>query len=274
MRFRKIITSVAVVLFLLSSCTTPKNITYFQDVTDGQKVLPQSAYGIKVRPDDKLSIIVTAQDPNISALFNLVQTQNRLTSTSTTVGQALNTTDSRTGYYTVDSDGDINFPVLGKLHIEGMKRAEVAAFIEKRLKVENLVKDPVVTVEFINTGVAVLGEVVRPGRYEFNQDRITIMEALSMAGDLKNTGQRENVMLVRDNGGEQQVYTLDLTKAKEVMSSPAYYIQQNDVIYVEPNKRAKRETTSQGNTLYSPSFWVSVGSVAISVATLITTLSK
>lgn len=267
-------TTACTCLLLLCSCSTPRNITYFQDVADGQKVLPQSAYGIRVRPDDKISIIVTAQDPNISALFNLIQTQNRLTSTSTTVGQALNTTDSRTGYYTVDAQGDINFPVLGKLHIEGMTRSEVAAFIEKRLKVEDLVKDPVVTVEFINTGVAVLGEVVRPGRYEFNQDRITIMEALSMAGDLKNTGQRENVMLVRDNNGEQQIYTIDLTNAREVMNSPAYYIQQNDMIYVEPNKRAKRETTSAGNTLYSPSFWVSVGSVAISVATLITTLSK
>lgn len=257
-----------------TSCNTPKNITYFQDLSEGQTIQPQSVYDIRVRPEDKLNIIVNTQDPQLSSLFNLVQTQNRLTGYATTVGAAQYSTDSRTAYYTVDDNGDINFPVIGKIHIAGMKRSEVAEYIEKRLIDEDLVKQPVVTVEFINTGVSVLGEVVRPGRYEFNKDRLTIMDALTMAGDLKNTGQRENVMVIRDNKGKKETYIIDLTDARSLAASPAYFLQQEDIVYVEPNDRSKRETTSAGNTLYTPSFWISVGSIGITLANLIVTLTR
>lgn len=262
----------AAALFL-TSCKTPQNITYFQDLTEGQSLQPQSVYDIRVRPEDKLSIIVSTQDPQLSSLFNLVQTQTRLTG-NTSSSANIYTSDARVSYYTVDTMGDINFPVLGKLHIAGMKRADVAEFIERRLIAEDLVKQPVVTVEFINTGVAVLGEVAKPGRYEFNKDRLTVVEALSLAGDLKNTGQRENVMVIRDNNGKKETYVIDLTNAQELVKSPAYYLQQEDVIYVEPNDKAKRETTSAGNSPFTPSFWLSVGSLGITVATLIVTLTR
>lgn len=260
-------------IMALSSCSTPKNITYFQDLSDGQSIQPQKVYDIRVRPEDKLAILVTTQDQQLSSLFNLVQSQSRLTSAGTSVGAA-SANDGRTSYYTVDSEGNINFPVVGKLHIAGMKRDEVAAFIEKKLVDEDLVKQPVVTVEFINTGVSILGEVAHPGRYEFNRDRMTIIDALTLAGDLKNTGIRENVLVMRDNNGKRESYVVDLTDAHSLTSSPAYYLQQEDIIYVEPNLKSKRETTSAGNTPYSPSFWISVGSIGISVATLIVTLTK
>lgn len=260
-------------IMALSSCSTPKNITYFQDLSDGQSIQPQKVYDIRVRPEDKLAILVTTQDQQLSSLFNLVQSQTRLTSAGTSVGAA-SANDGRTSYYTVDSEGNINFPVVGKLHIAGMKRDEVAAFIEKKLVDEDLVKQPVVTVEFINTGVSILGEVAHPGRYEFNRDRMTIIDALTLAGDLKNTGIRENVLVMRDNNGKRESYVVDLTDAHSLTSSPAYYLQQEDIIYVEPNLKSKRETTSAGNTPYSPSFWISVGSIGISVATLIVTLTK
>ena len=259
-------------LFVSTSCSTPKNIAYFQDLSQGQTLQPQSVYDIRVRPEDKLAILVSTQDAGLSALFNLVQAQNRLTGNSATSNSY--SSDSRGAYYTVNSSGDINFPILGTLHIAGMKRDELAQYIERRLMEKNLVKEPVVTVEFINTGVAVLGEVARPGRYEFNKDRITIMEALSMAGDLKNTGLRENVMVIRDVDGTKNTYIVDLTDAKSLAASPAYYLQQEDIIYVEPNERAKRETTSAGNTPFTPSFWLSVGSIGISLATLIVTLTR
>ena len=263
------------VLMLLASCSTPKNITYFQDLQNGQVLQPQNVYAIKVRPGDKLSIIVNTQDPSLSAMFNLVQNQSRLVSSSQgkTAGTTI-TTDGRTGYYTVNTSGDINFPVLGELHIEGMKREEVASFIERQLKSQQLVKDPIVTVEFINTGVAVLGEVAHPGRYEFNEDKMTILDALSYAGDMKNTGERNNVLVIRKENGKEIAYRVDLTNSESVISSPVYYMQQDDVIYVEPNVKSKRETTSAGNTAFSPSFWISVGSVGLTVATLIVTLTK
>lgn len=261
----------ALFAWIFTSCHTP-NIAYFQDLSQGETLQPESVYDIKVKPEDKLSIVVSTQDAALSALLNLVQTQNRL-SGEATAGHAAYSNDARVSYYTVDRMGDINFPVLGRLHIAGMKRSEVAEFIEKRLMSEDLVKQPVVTVEFINTGVSVLGEVARPGRYEFNRDRMTVIDAITMAGDLKNTGRRDNVMVIREIDGKKVTYVMDLTNARSVTSSPGYYLQQEDVIYVEPNDRAKRETTSAGNTPYSPSFWISVGSLLMTIATMVVTIT-
>lgn len=276
MKIRRIyIWAIAILTINLVSCNTPKNIAYFQDVKNGESLQPQQVYEIRVRPEDKLSIIVNTQDPSLSTLFNLVQTQNRLVGNSK-VGDSTPTysSEARTAYYTVDNNGDIKFPVLGMLHIGGMKRSEVARYIEKRLMSEDLVKDPIVTVEFINTGFSVLGEVAAPGRYEFNKDKMTILEAIAMAGDLKNTGLRENVVVVRQENGTDKTYKVDLTDTQRLWTSPVYYMQQDDVIYVEPNDKSKRETTSSGNTIYNPSFWVSIGSIGISVATLIVTISN
>ncbi len=167
------------------------------------------------------------------------------------------------------------FPVLGKLHIGGMRREQVATYITEELVSRDLVKDPVVTVEFGNTGISVIGEVASPGRYEFNKDRVTIIDALAMAGDLTQNGQRENVMVLRElDNGNQQAYRIDLTDATQLASSPVFYLQQNDVIYVEPNDKKKRETTPNGNTPYTPSFWVSMGSFAVTIATLVITLTR
>ena len=277
MRIRFIASGVVCAALMLGSCSTPKNITYFQDVADGATVAPQQQLDIRVRPEDKLSIIVTTQDPALSNLFNLVQMQTRLgNATSAATASTYNSNnDGKTSYYTVDAQGDINFPVIGRLHIGGMRRYEVAGFIERQLVERDLVQDPVVTVEFINTGISVIGEVTRAGRYEFNKDRVTLLDALAMAGDISINGVRDNVLVIRESpGGTQQTYRVDLTDMASVAASPAYYLQQNDVVYVEPNDKRKRDTTSSGNSAYSPSFWVSVGSLGLTVATLITTLSK
>lgn len=256
-----------------TSCSTPGNITYFQDLTKGETLQPQNVYEIRVRPEDKLSIIVTTQDQQLSSLFNLVQSQSRLTVAGNTTGAAYSN-DGRSSYYTVSPSGDITFPVIGKIHIAGMSRSEVAGYIEKKLIDEDLVKQPVVTVEFVNTGISVLGEVAHPGKYEFNADRMTLLEAIAIAGDLKVTGQRENVLVLRNSNGRQETHVVDLTNARDLAASPVYYLQQDDVIYVEPNAKSKRETTSAGNTPYTPSFWLSVGSIGLTVATLIVTLTK
>lgn len=265
------------VLMAFGSCTTPKNVTYFQDLASEAIVIPAKTLDIKVRPEDKLSIIVTTQDQVLSNLFNLVTAQNRLggtTSSTITIGGGNSYNEGRVAYYTVNEAGDINFPVLGKLHIGGMTRYEVADYIEKRLVADNLVKDPVVTVEFANTGVSVIGEVVKPGRYEFNKDHLNIIDALAMAGDLTLLGQRENVIVMRGSGDNYEVHRVDLTDMASLSKSPVFYLQQNDVIYVEPNDKKKRETSASGNSAYNPSFWVSIGSLSVTIATLIATLTR
>lgn len=239
---------------------------------------PEQMTEIRVKPEDKLSIVVNTQDPALSELFNLVTTQNRLgqsTSSTMTVGSAGSSNSGQVSYYTVDSAGDINFPVLGKIHIAGLTREQVADKIKEDLVNADLVKAPIVTVEYVNTGISVIGEVKSPGRYEFNRDRLTIIDALAMAGDLTMNGVRDNVLVMRKlEDGRQEAYRVNLLNAQELASSPVFYLQQDDVIYVEPNDKAKRETTPNGNTPYTPSFWVSMGSFAVTIATLVITLTK
>lgn len=254
-----------------TSCSTPQDITYFQELNSGSTIQASHVLDIKVKPEDKLSIVVSTQDPALSQLFNLVTTQNRLENLSS----GNSSSNGQVSYYTVDSRGDINFPVVGKIHIAGLTREEVARKIVSVLTKRNLVKDPIVTVEFANTQIAVMGEVASPGRYNFNEDHITIIDALAMAGDLTVNGVRDNVLVMRKTEeGKQDAYRVDLTNAALLSSSPVYYLQQDDVIYVEPNDKKKRETTPNGNTPYTPSFWVSMGSFAVTIATLIITIGK
>ena len=131
--------------------------------------------------------------------------------------------------YTVNAEGEIDFPVLGKIKVAGMKREEIAETVKNKLITENLVKDPVVTVEFANLCISVLGEVNHPGRFSIDRDRLTILDALSMAGDLTIYGNRYKVMVLRQEGDIQRVYGVDLTSGNHIYTSPAYYLQQNDV---------------------------------------------
>lgn len=264
----------ALAVIILTGCTTPKNITYFQDLDE--TVIKESAQrqAIRVQPDDKLSIVVNSKDPALAALFNLPVVSNRLGQNNTyngTGSSLRNYSNQAEGIssYTVDPEGNIDFPILGKLHIEGMTRSQVAAFIKGELIGRDLIKDPTVTVEFLNVGISVMGEVTNPGRYDMNRDNITILEALSLAGDLTIQGKRENVLVIRQENGEMRTYRIDLTNGSEMLRSPGYFLKQDDIIYVEPNAVRKRQTTVNGNTALSASFWVSVASLLTSVAVLI-----
>lgn len=269
--------SLLLLLLVMSACSTPKNVAYFQDVQSGSEITPAKQLDIRVRPGDKLAILVSTQEALLSSQFNLLQQQARVTSStsSSMYSGTNNSNDGRTSFYTVGPDGDITFPVLGKLHIAGMGRAEVAEYIEHELVSKELVKDPVVTVEFINTGVSIIGEVARPGRYDFNRDRLNIIDAIAMAGDLLPTGMRENISVMRtDESGSQKVYKVDMTDMSSLAASPVFYLQQDDVVYVEPNDKKKRDATPSGNVALSPSFWVSIGSLGITIATFIVTTTK
>jgi polysaccharide export outer membrane protein len=159
--------------------------------------------------------------------------------------------------------------VMNALIGKGLTREQAADLVKERLVDSKQIKDPVVTVEFMNLGFSVLGEVVRPGRYAIDRDRFTVLDALSRAGDLTIDGQRENVTLLRNEGGRDEVYQINLLNAQSLYSSPAFYVQQGDIIYVTPNERRQRESTINGNTIRSTSFWISLSSLATSVAVLV-----
>lgn len=253
----------------LGSCGSSKEVVYFQDLRPGEtEIKLPEVKAITVRPEDKISIIVNSRDPQLTDLFNLPYVSRQLGQSLRTNGVTVSSNQGVSAY-TVDVDGKIDFPVLGKIYVAGMKREEIAECIKNELIKENLVKDPVVTVEFANLCISVLGEVNSPGRFNIDRDRLTILDALSMAGDLSIYGNRSKVMVLRQEGDVQRVYGLNLTSGEHIYSSPAYYLQQNDVVYVEPNAVKARQSTVNGNNVRSTSFWISLASLLTSVAILI-----
>lgn len=272
----KNIISVAVLALALASCGTPKNITYFQGVENGEvlEYAAQSANLIKVEPYDKLSIVVKSKDPALAQLFNLNVVSNYASqklpqngSGSTFRDYTISNSEGLSSY-TVSAEGTIDFPVLGVLKVEGMTRNELAAFIKGEIIGRGQMKDPVVTVEFINVGVSVLGEVSKPGRYDLNADVVTVVEALALAGDMTILGKRENVKVLRHEGDKTVEYTVDITDTKKMLQSPAYFLKQGDVVYVEPNNMKKRQTGVNSNNVLNVSFWLSVASLLTTAAVL------
>lgn len=189
--------------FLLGSCAAPR-VAYFTDMKQGTAEQVLNPLEIRVRPEDKISILVNSKDPLLMDLFNLPIISRQ-------IGSSSGTSNSQgVSGYTINRDGDIDFPVLGKIHVEGMTREEIAAHIKDKLMTQNLVKDPVVTVEFMNLTVSVLGEVAHPGRFNIDKDRLTLLDALSMAGDLTVYGKRENVLVQREENGKKVLYKVNL----------------------------------------------------------------
>lgn len=264
------ITAAAVIssTILFSSCSTVKQVIYFQDLKPGvNEMTLAESLEIKVRPADKLSILINSKDPMLSDLFNLPYVARQLGSSQ--YQGSYHYTQGISGY-TVDSEGFIDFPILGKLYVEGMKREEVASCIKEKLITNDLIKDPVVTVEYMNLTFGVMGEVKSPGRFSIDRDQISILDALTMAGDLTIYGNRKNVLILREENGVQKFYRVNLCNAARLCNSPVYYIRQNDIIYVEPNKFRARVSTVNGNNWSSTSFWISLGSLLVSIASLVT----
>ncbi len=252
-------------LVLFSSCKTP-NVSYFNDFADGQLQPAPLQADIRLRTGDKVSIIVKSKDAQLSELFNLPITASRIGYTSTSETHAFT---GQMSLYTIDQEGMVDFPVIGKVKLSGMRRDEAADHIKRRLIESSLVQDPVVTVEYANLGFNVMGEVSRPGRYSFDRDRLTILDAISMAQDLSIQGCRDNVLVIRETEGGRMTFRVNLQEGKELLQSPAFYIQQNDVIYVSPNNYRSRQTTVNGNNVLSAPFWISVASLLTSIAVLI-----
>lgn len=260
-------TILAVCIFLLATvgCSTPKDIVYFQDIT-GDSSYNCPLQTVTIKPSDKLSILVHSRDQQLVDLFNLPYTPRTLgAATSTTYRSGANQGVST---YTVSPEGTIDFPLLGSVHVAGMTRLEIAERIKESLISNDYVRDPVVTVELTNGIVTVLGEVNQPGSYSIDRDDMTILDALGLAGDLTIYGERNSIKLLRSNGDEQETYVVSLIDAERLRNSPAYFIQQDDIIYIEPNSTRIRQSTINGNTVLTPSFWISLASLATTITAL------
>lgn len=256
------------VLMALVGCKTPQDIAYFQDGKAGQTYQISYDLDIRVRNNDKITIVVHSRDPQLAQMFNLpVQSQR--------IGQTNGSNYSQQmSVYTVNNHGTIDFPGIGELSVAGKNREEVAAIVKTAITSRNLLKDPVVTVEFDNMYINVLGEVNKPGRYALTKDRISVIDALGMAGDLNIQGQRQNVKVLRVENGTRQVYELDFTNLAQVAASPAYFMQQDDVVVVEPNDYRKRQTTVNANNSRSTSFYISLGSLLMTMVSLVIAVTK
>lgn len=252
----------AVAALLVVSCKVPTQVTYFQDLKNGQVDAVKYTEGIRLKPQDKISIIVKSKNPEISNLFNLPYITGYV-GESTTTGSTMN---GRISGYTIDANGDIDFPVLGRLHVAGKTREEVADYVKKLAAQQNQASDLVVTVEFLNLHFTVLGEVSHPGEISFGQDRVSIPQALGLAGDLTLYGRRDSVFVYRENNGTRETHVVSLLDGQSLANSPVYYLQQNDVVYVQPNTYRKRQSVVNGNTFQSTSFWLSFTSVLTTIA--------
>ena len=257
---------------LLVSCSAPLNIDYFQDAAELQGILGQEKQFLRLKPDDKINIIVHSADPMLVSQFSI-------SASSRTLGGTVIPDISATGggggsqvvAYSVDEQGDINFPILGKISVVGKTRIEVADYISQRLRERELVSDALVTVEYVNMGIDVLGEVKSPGHVDIKKDYFTLLDAISAVGDLTINGKRDRIKVLRTQDHEEYTYEVDLCSKADLYYSPVFYLQQNDIVYVSPNDKRKREANPNGNTFNTPGFWVSMASF---VMTLITFLSK
>ncbi len=259
--------SMAALVMMAASCAVPK-VAYFTDAQLGQEVVVPSAEDLKLQEGDKISIIVNSRDPLLTNLFNLSIISNQ-------IGGNSNASIARgMAGYTIDRFGEIDFPVLGKLHVAGMSRSEIASYIKESLVSNNLIKDPVVTVEFENLTISVLGEVNHPGRISIDRDRVSLMDAISMAGDLTIYGKRDNVLVQREENGTKTFYKVNLNSSSDLYASPVYFLRQNDIVYVEPNDTRARQSTVNGNNVRSTSFWLSLTSVLTSVTVMILNVIK
>jgi polysaccharide export outer membrane protein len=239
-------------LTLFFSCASKKDVVYYQDIDALGQQEKSSSYEIKIQPDDLLMIAVSAEDPEIAMPFNL-----------TTVNAGQQTSQ----LYLVDAGGFIEFPILGKLKVSGLTRTEMLGMLQ--LKIATYIKKPIVNLRITNFKVSVQGEVVLPGTYPVMSERITLIEALSMAKDLTIYGKRNNILIIREIDGVKSYNRVDITKAGFI-NSPFYYLAQNDVVYVEPNKNRVNGAAIGPNT----GVVISVTSLLITLIALIISSSK
>ena len=251
-------------IMLLTGCMSTKNITYFQNKNEIDMSLSKQLFDAKIMPKDILQIQVFSMTPEASEPFNLLKTTSTTTVTTTS--------DQASVYnYLVDNDGNVFMPIIGKVHLGGLTKNDAETLIQS--KIQSYLSESesaIVHVRMVNYKFAVLGGVNRPGLYTTQNEKVSILEAIAQAGDLTTFAYRDRIFLIRENSeGQKEYHQLNINDAN-IISSPYYYLQQNDVIYVEPRKIEARNAFISSNT----SVWFSLASSLMSIATFIIALSK
>ena len=224
-------------LLALSSCVSSKDFVYLQDMQVGERYHFERKHEAVVHRDDRLSITVSCKQPELALPFN---TQNAAVKVSST-GEISASADGTDKGYRVDVDGNIDFPMLGKINVEGRTLAEVTQLIKNGIIEGNFIKNPLVSVDFLNFKYTVLGAVGSNGTYTVRGDRVTLLEAIANAGDLATNARVDKVTVIREIGNERQIFVHDL-RSSNIFNSPCFYLQQNDIVYVEPKYRKKERS--------------------------------
>ena len=248
---------------VLAGCASSKQILYFQDIKDRELKALVNEYEAVIKKDDRLAIVVSGADKSVTAPYNLTLTDLGMGSGAASVNPEQSTLS-----YLVDSEGNIEFPILGTVHVEGMTRNQLAQYLTAEIGKD--VRDPIVYVAFKNYKITVLGEVRNPGTYTMDSEKISILQALGRAGDLMLTARRDGILLIREVDGVEKHVEIDLRNS-DILESPYFYLQQNDVIYVPAS--ATRVATATAAT----SLWSSILSsitTTISVITLVVALQR
>lgn len=262
--FKLLVVAAAV---LLASCgTQKKSILYLQDAVADQPETIVNQYELKIKPSDILGVTVNSRYAELAAPFNL----SSITFQNATTGKA---TGNQAQGQVVDDAGFISMPVLGKIKAAGLTRSELAADIEQRLITGGHIKDPVVNIQFLNFKINVLGEVSRPGEFAINSDRVTLFDALSMAGDITDYGVKERITVIREQNGQRTIGYLDATST-DVFKSPYYYLQQNDIIIVDPDEIKQTNATVNQKGRNTLSTVTSIVSILVTVTSLTLTLTR
>ncbi|HRP52772.1 MAG TPA: polysaccharide biosynthesis/export family protein, partial [Fluviicola sp.] len=240
---------ISLVIIALTSCNIRKNVVYFQTTSTDTT---QNNYTPVFKTDDLLSITVLADDPETAIPFNLPSMNNSMNTNS---GYSQGNPE-RSGYL-IDENGFVHLPIIGNVSIAGLSRSEAIQLLESKYK--SYLSNPIVHIQLLNFKITVLGEVENPGTFKIPNERITLLEAIGLAGDLKITGKRLNLLIIRDKNGVKEQYRVNLTKSEEIFNSPIYYLQQNDVVYIEPNIASRT----------NGSFWKTSAPIFISTAAVI-----
>ena len=261
MKFIKLTLFIAL-FALLSGCSAIERTAYMQDVKNNQVLTIAKEQQIRIKPLDRLTVLVSSKDPELAAPFNSKSSYVSLS--GNTMGTNASSASSLQ-ILTVDENGMLDMPIIGKIFCTGKTRAEMAKEIADKIIEGNYISDASVNIQFADMKIFVLGEVTRPGQFDITRDQVTLLEALAMAGDMTIYGNRQNVTVVRsDVNGQTHSYVVNLLDSS-FLTSPAYYLQQDDVIYVQP----KKQRAATGEINQNRNFWLSMVSTFISVASLI-----
>ena len=253
------------ILVTICSCSAVKRTVYLQDIEDNTEVKTALEQQITIKPFDRLIVVVTSKDSELSAPFNVMTSYSSLSSNP--MGQASVSSAQSLQIRTVDENGDLLMPIIGKVACAGKSRSQVADAIAKSIIDGGYITDAAVNIQFADMKLYVLGEVAKPGQFDITRDQVTILEALAMAGDMTIYGNRANVSVVRKENGVTKTHIVNLLDSS-CFNSPAYYLQQGDVVYVQP----KKQRAASGEINQNRNFWLSITSTLISAATLVTTI--